>query len=85
MNIEENLVNPSELMEHFNIDEHGVKILDRSLKTERSPRGIIVDVYFKEKRAWCEYDQTEDCKHVEYALSLPIVQEIFKKKGWNMT
>jgi hypothetical protein len=71
-------------LEHFNIDEKGVRILDRSLATEHSPNGRIVDVYFKERKAWCEYDDSSDCKHIEYALSLPIVKEILKKKGWKI-
>jgi hypothetical protein len=71
-------------MSHFNVDENGVKILDPSLATEHSPHGRIVDVYFKERKAWCEYDDSQNCKHVEFALSLPIVQEILKKKGWKL-
>jgi hypothetical protein len=71
-------------MEHFNLDENGVKINDKSLATEHSPRGRILDIYFKDKKAWCEYDDSFDCKHVEYALSLPVVQAILKKKGWKL-
>lgn len=71
-------------MEHFNLDENGVRILDKSLTTEHSPRGRIVDIYFKDKRAYCEHDDSFDCKHVEYALSLPVVMEILKKKGWKL-
>jgi hypothetical protein len=72
-------------MEHFNIDENGVRILDKSLTNQNSPRGMIVDVFFKRGKAWCEYDDTDNCKHIEYALSLPIVREIFKQKGWKTT
>jgi len=72
------------MMAHFNLDEKGVRILDRGLATENSPRGRIVDIYFKDKKAWCEHDDSFDCKHVEYALSLPVVQEILKKKGWKL-
>jgi hypothetical protein len=81
---EANLVKEIDLMEHFNLDENGIRILDKSLTTEHSPRGRIVDIYFKEKKAWCEYDDSSNCKHVEYALSLPVVQEILKKKGWKV-
>jgi hypothetical protein len=70
------------LLEHFNLDENGVRILDRSLTNKYSPNGRIIDVYFKEEKAWCEYNDSSDCKHVEFALSLPVVQEIVKKKGW---
>jgi hypothetical protein len=84
MNIEENLVDPKDLMKHFNLDENGVKVLDKALASEHSPRGRILDIFFKDKRAWCQYDDSLDCKHVEYALGLPVVQEILKKKGWKI-
>lgn len=79
---ESNLVKEIDLMEHFNLDENGVRILDKSLTSANSPRGSIVDVYFKDKRVWCEHDDSFECKHVEYALGLPVVQEILKEKGW---
>ena len=68
-------------LEHFNLSERGVRILDRTLASKTS-RGRIIDVYFKNEKAWCDYDNSSDCKHVEFALSLSIVQEILKKKGW---
>jgi hypothetical protein len=72
---------PPELptLEHFNIWEEGVRILDRNLD---KPRGLIVDVYFKPENAWCEYCESSSCKHVDFALSLPEVQKILKHKGW---
>ena len=69
-------------MEHFNFGEDGVRILDPSLATPNSPKGRIIDVYFKQKKIFCEYDESSDCRHVKYALGLPVVQEILKKKGW---
>jgi hypothetical protein len=66
----------------FNQGPNGVKIQDPSLATKYSPHGFIVDVYFKDGKAFCDYCQSSECKHVEYALSLPLVQKIFKKKGW---
>lgn len=81
-NLKDNLIDPSELMEHFNLDENGVRILDKNLTTEHSPHGRIIDIYFKDKKAWCDYDESSDCKHIKYALGLPVVVEILKKKGW---
>lgn len=72
-------------MEHFNLDEHGVKILDSSLTSKHSPRGRIVDVRFKPNKAWCEYDESDSCRHVQFALSLPMVQKILEKKGWKIS
>jgi len=72
------------VLEHYNLDQHGVRVLDRSLNP---PNGLIVDVYFKPDAnnrvlTFCEHDQTERCRHVEFALDLPEVQKIFHEKGW---
>jgi hypothetical protein len=71
-------------MEHFNLDENGVKILDRGLISKNSPHGRIVDVHFKPNKAWCVFDESDHCKHIDYALSLPVVQEILQKHGWKI-
>jgi len=75
---------PPPTLEHFNLTENGVTILDRSLEP---PKGALVDVYFKPDaknrlQARCQYDETNDCRHVKFALDLPEVQEILQKKGW---
>jgi hypothetical protein len=70
-------------IEHFNIDEDGVRILDRTL-TNGTSRGRIIDVYFKPDEVWCEYCQATNCQHVKFALSIPEVQEILAKKGWKI-
>jgi hypothetical protein len=76
---------PPELptLEHFNICEDGVRILDRSLPNEHS-KGRIIDIYFKPENAWCEFCESTSCKHVEFALSLPEVQKILREKGWKI-
>jgi len=62
-------------LEHWNLNENGVSITDRQLNR-------IIQVWFKPDRIWCEYDESSDCKHVDFALDLPEVQEILRKKGW---
>ncbi len=62
--------------ESFNFDENGVKIQDRKLN-------IIAQIYFKPDKVFCEYDETHDCEHVKFALSIPKVQQILRKKGWD--
>jgi len=79
-----NFLEKNPQLEHYNLDENGVRIRDPTLLTRTSPNGRIIDVFFKDKRAFCDYDQTEECKHVEFALSLQVVQEIFKRKGWKL-
>jgi hypothetical protein len=70
-------------LEHFNLDEQGVRILDRTLRNG-TVRGRIIDVYFKPDKAWCEYCESTRCQHVKFALGLPEVQKILKEKGWKI-
>jgi Arc/MetJ-type ribon-helix-helix transcriptional regulator len=71
------------VLEHFNVSEQGVRILDRSLQS-KSSRGRIIDVYFKPDNAWCDYCESSNCNHVRFALNLKEVQETLKKKGWKI-
>jgi len=66
-------------LEHLNLNEQGILIKDRSLEP---PQGRLIQVFFKDGKAWCEYDEADNCRHVDFALELPEVQEILKKKGW---
>jgi len=70
-------------LEHFNISEHGVSILDRTL-ADATSRGRIIDVYFKPDKVWCEYCESSKCQHVKFALELPEVQKILRTKGWKI-
>ena len=72
------------LLEHFNINEEGVRILDRSLANHMS-KGRIIDVYFKPDKVWCEYCQSSSCNHVKFALNIPEVRKIIIKKGWEIS
>ena len=65
-------------LEHFNMDARGIKVLDRKL----GRKGMIVDVFFRPDQVRCEYCESSDCEHTRFALSLPKVQELIKKKGW---
>jgi hypothetical protein len=72
--------------EHFNISERGVRILDRNLKNGVSS-GRIVDVYFRPEGVWCDYCQTDNCRHIQFALTVPKIQEIIMRKrmeGWKL-
>jgi hypothetical protein len=70
-------------LEHFNLSELGVRILDRTLASKTS-RGRIADVYFKPNNVWCDNCQSSSCQHVKFALNLPEVQKILRKKGWTI-
>jgi hypothetical protein len=70
-------------IEHFNIDENGIRILDRTI-ANGSSNGRIIDVYFKQDRVWCDYCQSADCSHVKFVLAIPKVQETLRQKGWKL-
>lgn len=61
------------LLEHFDVDEHGVKVLDRRLNK-------IVDVLFKPEGIRCAHCKKDDCDHVEYVLTIPSVQDVIRSK-----
>jgi len=68
------------MLEHDNLDEEGVRILDNSL-------GFRVHVIFRPEGIWCEYDKTDNCKHIQFALRQEDVKKIIRKKqkdGWNL-
>ena len=66
-------------LKHFNLNEDGVLILDRTLDP---PRGRIIQVFFKPDGPECELCETKRCRHIEFALTIPEVQEILREKGW---
>jgi hypothetical protein len=74
---------PLPTLEHFNLNETGVRILDRTLFTKTSS-GRIIDVSFKPGNVYCEYCESNKCQHVKFALELEPVQEILNKKGWTI-
>jgi hypothetical protein len=47
------------LLEHFNVCEDGVIVLDRSLANSVS-KGRIIDVRLRPEGAWCEYCGSRD-------------------------
>jgi len=63
-------------LEPYNINEHGMMVLDRDL-------GQIVQVYFNQDKILCDHCEVSTCKHAEYALSIPKVQEILREKGFS--
>jgi len=63
-------------LQHFNLDEHGVLVLDRALKPPR-----IIEVFFKpDGTVECELCESKKCRHIQFALSIPKVAEIFERR-----
>ena len=74
------------VLEHFNLGESGVRILDRSLAT-KSTSGKIIDIYFKPEGIWCSHCQADSCRHIDFALTVPTIEEVVDKKrreGWKL-
>ena len=67
-------------LEHYNLNEQGVRVLDRSINR-------IVDVFFKPEGIWCDDCEEGDCIHIQFALSVPKIQTVIRKKredGWDL-
>ena len=62
-------------LEYYNVNDRGVMVLDRDLNQ-------IIMVYFNPDKILCDYCGVSACKHAEFALSIPRVQEILREKGW---
>jgi hypothetical protein len=63
------------VLEHFNVNQDHVTIIDRR-------RRMFADVYFRNNHVYCELCGEENCEHVDYALNLPKVQKTLREKGW---
>lgn len=77
---EKDLSGPPKTMWHLNLNEHGVIIWDPFL-------GEGVQILFSPKGIQCEYDEIDDCKHIQFALSQPDIQEVIqerRKEGWKL-
>ena len=61
-------------LEHFNLNDQGVIIVDRKLDR-------IIQVYFRPDKVVCEVDGEKPCKHKDFALQLVDVQKILREKG----
>jgi len=66
-------------LKHFNLNEDGVLVLDRVIQPDN-----LIQVYFRPEGVYCELCESMKCRHVEFALRLPKVQDILHKKGWKI-
>jgi len=62
-------------LEHFNVYEDHVTVIDRRRRT-------LVNVYFRNGNVYCDVCEEKDCEHVQYALSIPKVEQALREKGW---
>jgi len=63
-------------LQHFNLNEEGVLILDSTFEPSR-----IIQVSFKpDGTADCELCESQHCRHIQFAFSIPEVTEILSKR-----
>ena len=72
LNIAQPAPKPVPPLEHFNVNEQGVRILDKTL-TSNTTNGRIIDVFFKPDNVWCDYCQSSNCRYTKFAMDLPAV------------
>ena len=64
-------------IEHFNLSETGVKLLDRKLGAD----GKLVTIEFRPEGPYCIFDETNDCVHTKYVMrQADILQVLAEKK-----
>jgi len=63
-------------LQHFNLNEEGVMILDHSF----TPPRIIQVSFTPDGTAECELCDSPTCRHIQFALSIPEVTEILSKR-----
>lgn len=77
---ESDLTGPPKTMWHLNLDENGVLIWDPDLH-----RGV--EIFFNPKGILCEECESDSCKHIQFALSQPDIQDVVRKRrreGWKL-
>jgi len=66
--------------EHLNMDATGVKIIDRQLKR-------VANIIINPKGMHCDICDKHQCAHIDFALTVPDIQEEIRKKrieGWQL-
>ena len=77
---EKELSGPPKTMWHLNLNATGVLVWDPYLLK-------AVQILFKPTGIICEEDGRDDCKHIQFAISKPDIQEVIRKKrkeGWKL-
>jgi hypothetical protein len=65
-------------LEHFNVNEDHVTIIDHKMKR-------IPNVFFRNNHVFCDVCEEQTCEHVKYALTLSKVRKALEKKGLKVT
>jgi hypothetical protein len=67
-------------MWHVNLNENGVMVWDPFID-----KAVLVQ--FTREGIECQYDKSDNCRHVQFALSREAVKEVVRqrrKEGWHL-
>jgi len=76
----EDLSGPPKTMWHLNLNAQGVLVWDPDLHQ-------AIQIIFTPKGINCQHDGKDNCKHVQFALSKPDIQNVIRerrKEGWKL-
>jgi hypothetical protein len=74
------LIGPPKSMWHMNLNDAGVLIWDPDIRQ-------AVQILFSPKGIRCAVDGADSCKHIQFALTKPDIQQVIrarKKEGWKL-
>jgi len=74
---EKNWLTESRQLTHFNVYEDHVTLFDKKLDH-------LVDVYFRNGKVFCTFDEAEDCDHVRFVFTIPKVVDMLTERGWRI-
>jgi len=70
---EKDLTGPPKSMWYANLESTGVLIYDPSI-------GLIIHISFLKNVAYCDHDKSENCRHIQFALSQKDVAKIINEQ-----
>jgi len=77
---EKDLSGPPRSMFHVNLNSEGVLVWDPDIN-------LAVQILFKPDGVYCMHDESSTCRHVQFALSKPDIQNVIRQKrkeGWKL-
>ena len=62
---------------HHNVYEDHVTLFDKKINR-------LIDIYFRNGKVYCTYDEAEECDHVKFVFTIPKVAEMLNERGWRI-
>jgi hypothetical protein len=64
--------------QHLNMYEDHVKVIDNDM-------GRIASIYFKHRKIFCDICETNECIHIDFAITIPEAVKILNEKGFPLS